>query len=36
VVRAGELLPQKSTFFYPKLLDGLVFFRLGEDTGARP
>jgi uncharacterized protein (DUF1015 family) len=25
VVRGGELLPQKSTHFYPKLLDGLVF-----------
>jgi uncharacterized protein (DUF1015 family) len=31
VVRGGELLPQKSTHFYPKLLDGLVFARL-EDT----
>jgi uncharacterized protein (DUF1015 family) len=30
VVRGGELLPQKSTHFYPKLLDGLVFNRLGE------
>jgi uncharacterized protein (DUF1015 family) len=30
VVRGGELLPQKSTHFYPKLLDGLVFYRLGE------
>jgi uncharacterized protein (DUF1015 family) len=30
VVRGGELLPQKSTHFYPKLLDGLVFARLGE------
>jgi uncharacterized protein (DUF1015 family) len=29
VVRSGELLPQKSTHFYPKLLDGLVFHRLG-------
>ena len=29
VVRGGELLPQKSTHFYPKLLDGLVFHRLG-------
>ena len=27
VVEAGELLPQKSTHFYPKLLDGLVFYR---------
>ncbi len=30
VVHGGELLPQKSTHFYPKLLDGLVFARLGE------
>jgi uncharacterized protein (DUF1015 family) len=29
VVRGGERLPQKSTHFYPKLLDGLVFHRLG-------
>jgi uncharacterized protein (DUF1015 family) len=28
VVRGGELLPQKSTHFYPKLLDGLVFFKI--------
>jgi len=30
VVRGGEVLPQKSTHFYPKLLDGLVFHRLQE------
>ncbi|HET9490870.1 MAG TPA: DUF1015 domain-containing protein [Methylomirabilota bacterium] len=30
VVEGGELLPQKSTHFYPKLLDGLVFHRLTE------
>jgi len=30
IVRGGELLPQKSTHFYPKLLDGLVFNRLGD------
>ncbi len=36
VVRAGETLPQKSTFFYPKLLDGLVFFRFAEEAGGRP
>jgi len=30
VVRGGEVLPQKSTHFYPKLLDGLVFHRLGD------
>jgi uncharacterized protein (DUF1015 family) len=28
VVQGGEVLPQKSTFFYPKLLDGLVFHQL--------
>ena len=32
VVRGGELLPQKSTHFYPKLLDGLVFHRVGDDA----
>lgn len=32
VVRGGELMPQKSTHFYPKLLDGLVFHRLGESA----
>ena len=31
VVAGGELMPQKSTHFYPKLLDGLVFYRLNED-----
>ena len=31
VVRGGERLPQKSTHFYPKLLDGLVFSRMGEE-----
>lgn len=31
VVRGGEVLPQKSTHFYPKLLDGLVFHRLPGD-----
>jgi uncharacterized protein (DUF1015 family) len=30
VVRGAEVLPQKSTHFYPKLLDGLVFYRLGD------
>ena len=25
VVEQGEFMPQKSTFFYPKLLTGLVF-----------
>ncbi len=32
VVRGGELLPQKSTHFYPKLLDGLVFHTLAEES----
>ena len=30
VVRGGDVLPQKSTHFYPKLLDGLVFHKLGD------
>ena len=36
VVHTGELLPQKSTHFYPKLLDGLVFHRLDEARGEAP
>ncbi len=28
VCMADELLPQKSTYFYPKLLTGLVFHSL--------
>ena len=32
VVRGGERMPQKSTHFYPKLLDGLVFHRLGDQS----
>jgi uncharacterized protein (DUF1015 family) len=32
VVAERELLPQKSTHFYPKLLDGLVFHRLEPGT----
>jgi len=34
VTRAGELLPQKSTFFHPKLPSGLVFRPLGDGEGA--
>jgi uncharacterized protein (DUF1015 family) len=29
VAAAGETMPQKSTYFFPKLLDGLVFHPLG-------
>jgi uncharacterized protein (DUF1015 family) len=25
IVRAGRLMPQKSTYFYPKIITGLVF-----------
>jgi len=32
VTEAGELLPQKSTFFYPKLPSGLVFRPLEGDA----
>ncbi len=28
VVEGGQLMPQKSTHFYPKLLDGLVFHKI--------
>ncbi len=31
VARRGELMPQKSTYFYPKLLTGLAFHPLAED-----
>ncbi len=31
---AGELMPQKSTFFYPKLPTGLVFRLLDQDGEA--
>ena len=27
--QAGETLPQKTTYFYPKLLSGLLFLPLG-------
>jgi uncharacterized protein (DUF1015 family) len=30
VARRGELMPQKSTYFYPKPLSGLLFHELGE------
>ncbi|MBM3268936.1 MAG: DUF1015 domain-containing protein [Candidatus Sericytochromatia bacterium] len=38
VARAGDVMPQKSTFFYPKLPTGLVLHRLGEvpALGERP
>jgi uncharacterized protein (DUF1015 family) len=36
VVEAGQLMPQKSTHFYPKLLDGLVFHRVSPAARAGP
>jgi uncharacterized protein (DUF1015 family) len=36
VVRGGELLPQKSTHFYPKLLDGLVFHEIERNAAGGP
>ena len=30
VAKAGHTMPQKSTFFYPKLLSGLVFNKMAE------
>ena len=32
VTAAGEVLPQKSTFFFPKLPSGLVFRRMQDDA----
>ena len=32
VTAAGEVMPQKSTFFFPKLPTGLVFRLLEEDA----
>jgi len=32
VVARGDVMPQKSTYFYPKLLDGLVFYALDGCT----
>jgi uncharacterized protein (DUF1015 family) len=31
VAEAGETMPQKSTYFYPKILDGMVFHHLDRD-----
>jgi uncharacterized protein (DUF1015 family) len=35
VANAGEKMPQKSTYFYPKLLSGLVINKIveGESVG---
>ena len=30
VTGSGEFMPQKSTYFYPKLLSGLTFYEFGE------
>jgi uncharacterized protein (DUF1015 family) len=30
IALAGEVMPQKSTDFYPKLLSGLVIYKLDE------
>jgi len=32
VAEAGEKMPQKSTFFYPKVISGLVINKLGEKS----
>jgi len=31
VVQSGEKMPQKSTYFYPKLLSGLVINKIDPD-----
>ncbi len=33
VADAGLVMPHKSTFFFPKILTGMVFFELRPDTG---
>jgi uncharacterized protein (DUF1015 family) len=30
VTASGEFMPQKSTYFFPKLLSGLVFYEFAE------
>jgi len=30
VAKAGHTMPQKSTFFYPKLLSGLVLNKMAD------
>ncbi len=35
VAETGFVMPQKSTYFYPKLLTGLVINLLGEDTSIK-
>ena len=32
VADAGEVMPQKSTYFYPKTVDGFVFYGLDACT----
>src|SRR5262249_37306197 len=36
VCLAGELMPEKSTYFYPKLASGLVFDLIDGDRWVRP
>jgi uncharacterized protein (DUF1015 family) len=30
VTRTGEVMPHKTTFFYPKMYSGLVFYKMDE------
>jgi len=30
IATAGEVMPQKSTDFYPKLLSGIAMYRVGH------
>ena len=34
VAETGQVMPQKSTYFYPKLLSGLVINIIGSESGA--
>jgi uncharacterized protein (DUF1015 family) len=35
VVDAGEVMPQKSTYFVPKMLSGACFYRIGKEPAGR-
>jgi uncharacterized protein (DUF1015 family) len=35
VVDAGEVMPQKSTYFFPKMLSGACFYRIGKEPAGR-
>jgi len=36
VVKRGNVMPQKSTYFYPKAVSGLLFASIAEEDFAFP